>query len=218
MTTELKVTRLPASRVSEAAGVLARAFFDDPAWLWAIPQADRRARVLPWFFRAATRYGLLAGEVHAAGEEVAGSVIVLPPERARLDSLRLARAGLWLMPFKAGPGAFARFLTMGRVLEERHKRDVPPRHWYVWLLGVDPPRQRQGVGSAVLRPVLAGADRDGVPCYLDTTRERNLAFYRRHGFDVVYQGDFPRGGPHFWTLRREPNSRAAATGPQPPLS
>ena len=203
MTTRLDVAHLRVSQAAEAGDLLARAFFDDPAWLWAIPEDGRRARVLPWFFGAATRYGLSMGEVHAAGEHVEAAAILLPPERARLDSLRLARVGLWQMPFRAGPAAFARFLIMWRTLEERHRLDVPPRHWYVWLIGVDPARQRQGVGSALLRPVLARADQERVPCYLDTTRERNLAFYRRQGFEVVYEGSFPRGGPHLWTLRRE---------------
>ena len=204
MATRLKVRQLQIPQVPEAAAVLAHAFFDDPAWLWAIPKDEKRAHVLPWFFGAATRYGLRFGEVRVIGDNVEGAAILLPPKRARLHSLSLARAGLWLMPFKAGLGAFSRFLTMWRTLEERHKLDVPPQHWYVWLLGVDPPRQGQGVGSTLLRSITARADRDEVPCYLDTTRERNLTFYRRHGFEVVYEGDFPQGGPHLWTLQREP--------------
>ena len=31
--------------------MLARAFHDDPAWVWLIPDAERRARLLPWLFR-----------------------------------------------------------------------------------------------------------------------------------------------------------------------
>ena len=198
------MAHLQSSQVDDAAEVLARAFFDDPAWLWAIPEDDRRAHVLPWFFRAALRYGGRWGEVHGTEGTTEGAAIWLPPERPRLDSLRLVRVGLLLMPLKAGLPGFARFLTMWRALEERHKRDVPPQHWYLWLLGVDPPRQRQGLGSALIQPILGRADQQGLQCYLDTTRERNLAFYRRHGFEVVHEGDFPRGGPHFWTLRREP--------------
>ena len=117
------------------------------------------------------------------------------------------------MPFRAGLGGFSRFLTMWRTLEARHELDVAPRHWYVWLLGVDPPRQRQGVGSALLAAVCERADREHVPCYLDTTRERNLAFYRRHGFTVVYEGDFPRNGPHLWTLVRPPRYRQGLQAP-----
>ena len=61
------------SQVAEVGQVLARAFLDDPAWLWATPEDDKRARVLPWFFRAATRYGLLLGEVDTTTGNVEGA-------------------------------------------------------------------------------------------------------------------------------------------------
>jgi hypothetical protein len=35
-------------------------------------------------------------------------------------------------------------------------------------------------------------------------KERNVTFYKKHGFDVVVEGDIPNGGPHYWTMRREP--------------
>ena len=70
-------------------------------------------------------------------------------------------------------------------------------------LGVEPDRQGQGIGSALIQPVLGRADAEGLPCYLETTKERNVTFYRRHGFDVVAEGDLPDLGPPFWTMRRE---------------
>lgn len=188
--------------MSDPAGVLARAFYDDPAWVWAVPDDARRARVLAWFFRAIVRYARRVGEVRES-EHGDAAAILLPPQKPRLDNPQLVRAGLWQMAFRAGPGGFSRFLTMRRMLEERHDVDVGPRHWYVWLLGVDPPSQGQGVGGALLDSVCADADRDGVPCYLDTTNERNLAFYRHHGFEVVYEGTLPNGPP-LWTLVRAP--------------
>jgi hypothetical protein len=60
------------------------------------------------------------------------------------------------------------------------------------------------VGSALLRAVTARRDAEGAPTYLDTTNERNLAFYRRHGFGPVHAGVFPRGGCRYWTLVRPP--------------
>ena len=210
MQTPPEVTRLPAGRAADAAAALARAFERDPAWLWALPDDRRRARVLPWFFGAALRYALRHGAVYATASAPLGAAIVLPPERPRLKDGDVARAGLWQMPFRAGPRGFRRFVVQGRVLEERHDCDVPPRHAYVWLLGVDPPGHGRGLGSAVLRAVTAGADAQGVPTYLDTTNERNLPFYRRHGFEPVYAGTFPGGACPFWTLLRAPGPSAPA--------
>jgi len=197
------IVRLAPAQTVEAAAALARAFFEDPSWVWALPANDRRGRVQAWFFRAAVRYGLRYGEVHTT-ERAEGAAVWLPPGGTELRALRLMRVGLQLMPLKAGLSPFSRLVAMGSVLADRHRQDAPFEHWYLWLLGVDPPRQGQGLGSALVRPVLKRADGEGVRCYLDTTLERNLTFYRRHGFDVVHAGAFPKGGPRFWTLLREP--------------
>ena len=202
MTTTI-IARLAPGQLSAAGASLARAFFEDPSWVWAVPDDAKRRQVLAWFFPAAARYGLLYGEVYTDGQ-AAGAAIWLPPGRTALRASGLMRVGLLLLPLKAGLSAFSRFVTMGRVLDERHRQDVPPEHWYLWLLGVDPPRQGQGLGSALVQPILSRADSDGVSCYLDTTLERNLTFYQRHGFEIVFAGTFPKGGPRFWTLRREP--------------
>jgi hypothetical protein len=50
---------------------------------------------------------------------------------------------------------------------------------------------------------------DGLPCYLETEKQINVPFYNRHGFDVVVEIDLPKGGPHIWTMKREPKDRAA---------
>jgi ribosomal protein S18 acetylase RimI-like enzyme len=201
---------LPTQRSVEAAAALAAAFACDPAWCWALPDAAHRARVLPWFFRAAIRYVLRHGEVLAAGSPILGAALVLPPERPRLRDGDLARAGLWQMPFRAGPRGFRRFVAQGRMLDQRHDADVPKRHIYVWLLGVDPARHGLGLGSALLRAVIARADAARAPTYLDTTNERNLVFYGRAGFEIVHAGRFPGEGCRFWTLVRPPVGGVAA--------
>jgi GNAT superfamily N-acetyltransferase len=79
-------------------------------------------------------------------------------------------------------------------------------HWYLQGLGTDPPRQGEGLASAALEPVLARCDADGVPAYLESTRERNVAFYERHGWTVTGTIDVPEGGPRLWAMWREPQS------------
>jgi ribosomal protein S18 acetylase RimI-like enzyme len=88
-------------------------------------------------------------------------------------------------------------------IEPTHERLVPEPHWYLMILGVDPPHQGRGVGGTLIRPTLARADAEGVRCYLETAKERNLAFYRRHGFEVAAEDDVP-DGPHVWMMTREP--------------
>ncbi|MEO0714891.1 MAG: GNAT family N-acetyltransferase, partial [Pseudomonadota bacterium] len=43
----------------------------------------------------------------------------------------------------------------------------------------------KGVGKALLAPVLAACDRDGVPVYLENSNPANAGFYRAHGFETI---------------------------------
>ena len=107
-------------------------------------------------------------------------------------------------PLRLGWAPFRRLMNVMTCIEPLHKRDVPAAHWYLMSLGVDPPRQGQGVGGRLIQPILARADAERLPCYLETMKERNLPFYRRHGFEVVVEDVIPKGGPRFWTMRRDP--------------
>jgi ribosomal protein S18 acetylase RimI-like enzyme len=77
-------------------------------------------------------------------------------------------------------------------------------HWYLATLGTAVEMQGRGVGSALLRPVLSHCDAAGLPCYLESSKERNVPFYRRHGFEVVHELKLPDDGPPIWTMWREP--------------
>jgi len=77
-------------------------------------------------------------------------------------------------------------------------------HWYLATLGTDPPRQGRGVGSALLCDVLRRCDEEGLLAYLESSKERNVAFYRRHRFEVTGEIQVPGGGPRLWLMGREP--------------
>ena len=204
MMTGTKVVQLAAPRREEAAAVLARAFYDDPMMMFIFPEDVRRARLLPWYMGVWIRYGHMYGEDTTTGGKIEGAAVWFPPESFQVTPVRIIRAGIIAMPLRLGPAAFGRFMRIANCLEELHKRDVPPRHLYLLFLGVDPPCQRDGVGSALLQPMLAYADAESLPCYLETTKDTNVPFYRKHGFEVASEADLPSGGPHFWTMKREP--------------
>jgi hypothetical protein len=52
--------------------------------------------------------------------------------------------------------------------------------------------------------MLARVDADGMPAYLESSNELNLALYRRHGFEVTSEVAIP-GGPRTWPMWREPH-------------
>jgi GNAT superfamily N-acetyltransferase len=90
-----------------------------------------------------------------------------------------------------------------RVLEFIEKRHPSEPHWHLGVLGTDPPAQGRGLGGAVMAPVLDTCDRDGLPAYLESSKDRNVPYYRRFGFEVTEELRYP-GGPTVWAMWREP--------------
>jgi hypothetical protein len=45
-------------------------------------------------------------------------------------------------------------------------------------------------------------EREGVGAYLESSTERNRMLYRRFGFDVIEELNWPGGGRPFWRMWR----------------
>jgi ribosomal protein S18 acetylase RimI-like enzyme len=86
-------------------------------------------------------------------------------------------------------------------MEKAHAEQ--PDHYYLAVLGTHPDQQGRGVGSALMAPVLAKCDAEGVGAYLESSKESNVPFYERHGFAVVGEVTFP-SGPTIWPMWRDP--------------
>jgi GNAT superfamily N-acetyltransferase len=91
-------------------------------------------------------------------------------------------------------------------IERLHAAQSPP-HSYLGYLGTRRDRQGQGLGTQMLAEVLAGADTDGMPAYLESSSERNLPLYERNGFRVVGELQALGHGPAIWRMWREPPPR-----------
>jgi GNAT superfamily N-acetyltransferase len=86
-------------------------------------------------------------------------------------------------------------------LEKAHPRQVP--HFYLAMLGSSPSVQGRGLGGSLLDSVLGRCDDEGWPAYLETSLERNVAFYSRRRFKVTGETSLP-DGPRVWFMWREP--------------
>jgi GNAT superfamily N-acetyltransferase len=78
------------------------------------------------------------------------------------------------------PREFLRASRAMSALARVHPREP---HWYLMAVGVVPEAQGQGRGRALLEPVLARCDADGVPAYLEASTADNTRLYERLGFE-----------------------------------
>jgi len=202
MTTERSVVQLTAARIKEAGSVLSRAFYDDPLMRYIFPDDARRARQLQWYMSVWVRYGCMYGEVDTSEGDVRSVAVWFPSDTFRMSLARMMRTGIIILPVKLGLPAFGRFMRAANFLEGLHRQSVAARHLYLLFLGTDPQHQGQGFGRSLLQSLVARADGEKLPCYLETAEGRDLPFYLAHGFEVAAEGEVPGGGPHFWTMIR----------------
>ena len=188
------------SDVADIGWTLAKAFADDPVWRFLVP-LDR-----PWQDPAARLYA-------------AQAACHLPPDRGRvLRADGFEGAAIWAAPgqWRESPSDLARQATPAarlfgsrmvlglRTLTVTERAHPTEPHWYLAMLGTAPAHQGKGVGSALIEPVLRVCDEEGIPAYLESSKEKNLSFYRRHGFVEREPLRPPGGCPPIWPMWREP--------------
>lgn len=69
------------------------------------------------------------------------------------------------------------------VLQDMHAKFNKP-HVYVKMMAVDPDGQGQGFCGKLMRKVNDYADHLNLPCWLETNGERNVAIYKRFGYQI----------------------------------
>lgn len=184
------------------AEVLARAFYDDPVTAWFYPDAARRLRHGRRFF--AIRLRQLAGHgLIFTNDERSGAALWAPPGHWREDF----RQSLRMLPML--PVLLPRIARSTRAVREIERHHPVSPHYYLSVVGSDPKKQGEGIGSALLLPMLQRCDETGTAAYLESSKESNLSFYARHGFAVSERIELP-DGPPLWLMWREPDHRRRA--------
>jgi len=199
----ISVVDLKSEQDIKACNVLARAFFDYPFITYLQPDLSKRERNLAWYMGFTIRVGRKYGKILST-PGLEGIVVWLPPEACWISIWRWIQAGILEMPFRLGFEFYARSLANDAFLEDTRHRLASHRHWYLWVIGVDPDYRGKGIGSALLEPILRRADQENETCYLETHLEDNLTWYAKHGFEIVFEGEIPGRDLPVWTMLRRP--------------
>jgi ribosomal protein S18 acetylase RimI-like enzyme len=190
----MTVRRATAADLRQVARTASRAFADDPVMRWLIPDDDEyEAQHQVMFGNIARRW--LVTDTLWCTDDVAAMAGWVPPGRPEVDPPGME-------PYEHPDWRLARFAAL-RAEMTANTPSAP--HWYLNMLATHPDWQRQGLGSALMGAVFDLAADDGLPCYLETETEANVAYYRRHGFEVRSEWDVSTDdsdGPHMWGMLR----------------
>lgn len=186
-----------AAHTETLADVLADAFAEDPVMNWVLPAQS----LYPEFFHLLVRDVFLPGGIMHYESAERGAALWLPPGGSFTVPPSLALAGLFArLLLRCGPAPILRIPQQGRVFDRHHPK-AP--HYHLVFVGARQSCQGLGVGSALIKKGLRICDQQHMPAYLESSNEKNVPLYQRHGFEVIAEEAMPGGGPKAWFMWRE---------------
>ena len=182
----------------EVGRILAEGFHSDPVLGWAFgPVGPRAAKLEAFFAFLAAEVNVPMGTTFIAD---GGCACWTPPPGTEAWSEPRSSALGALLHATCDADDLARLGALSTAMDAVHPNEP---HWYLGTLATVPDRQGRGIGSALLRHTLPLVDGGGFPAYLESTNDRNVALYERHGFSVSGRIELP-DGPHLTTMWRPP--------------
>ena len=172
-----------AAEEATVVDVLTLAFIGDPVVRWCWDDPHLYLEHFPRFIRAFGGRAFGRGSAHRV-DGYAGAALWLPPG-VEPDEEAIGVVLQSTVPAPVQRDVFA-------VTEQMAGYHPGEPHWYLPLIGIDPPRQGKGRGAALLKHALAGCDRDGSAAYLESTNPKNIPLYESHGFEAT--GRIQAGG------------------------
>jgi GNAT superfamily N-acetyltransferase len=189
------------SNIEPVVNILVRAFSADPVARWIYPDSQQYAANFPNFVKAFAGAAFAYGSTHCV-EDFSAAAIWLPPN-VHADDKALAAILQDTLSDRRQPEVFGLF-------EQMEKWHPAEPHWYLPMIGVDPTRQGNGYGSALLKHGLERCDGEGWLAYLEASSPKSIPLYERHGFELLGTIQVASSPPLF-PMVRQPRRFTGAT-------
>ena len=196
----LQVRSARPAEWSDLGRVLGGAFQDDPIWSWICPDPDRRREHLAGLFAQLIKARVASGWGWTT-ELQEGAAVWAAPGAWKTGTSEMLRCAVPAIR-AAGLGNLRTRIGALTQMEKAHPREP---HWYLEFLAARVDLRGKGVGSTLMAPMIERCDTEGMPAYLESSKEENLAFYHRFGFEVTEEAVIAPGCPPLWRMWRNPH-------------
>lgn len=159
--------------------ILSESFDDNKSVNYVVKQDGKRQERIRELIDYSFNICYAFGDVWIADDDQACALVLYP------DKKRLTLAAL-LWDVKLALSAIG-LTRVGQVLnrESMIKSFHPKEQFiYLWYIGVSPELQDKGSGSKLLEEIIKESEIQGRPIYLETSVNRNIAWYTKYGFEI----------------------------------
>lgn len=162
--------------------ILSQSIDEEKCINYNIPQDKKRTARIRYLIDYSFEVSRQFGEVYISDDRKACAIMLYPQQKKSIFST------FWLdirlIVRTLGISGILKSLKSGA----KAKKDWPEENIaYLWYIGVYPKDQHQGIGTKLLKQILAEADKDKHIVCLETSTRKNLSWYERSGFQIYHQ-------------------------------
>ncbi|KAK3679961.1 hypothetical protein LTR78_000338 [Recurvomyces mirabilis] len=220
----VQVTTLTEADISGAVTCIQQAFKDDPYNHWVFDKDNFSFERNAVSLAIRCRWGMSHALFHVAKDnddptgEVLGVACWLPPRSSQTALIWHDWAGDWWLWFsqvrmnmwygRGGLNVQRYWIWKARQAEAQEQLWTDAKGYYFCnIVTVLPKAQGRGIGKLLFKHVIDQADREGVKCYLESSRAvPNMAIYEKMGFDMAREMECADDGTAItlYCMMREP--------------
>ena len=174
------IQKYDLNRVGEMVG---GTFADDTAVKYLLGDVSEKTRSR----YCQTTYRSMFGDAIMISTDAAidNLIVLCPPGYRGIPTMRFLRSGGLATVFGLGLGAMKRSIAFEKNAVAVRNRYSDDKTWYLMTFAVRAGKTHQGLGSAILRPILEWMDKNHYSVYLETDKAVNVEMYEHFGFQVV---------------------------------
>ena len=191
--TQPMIKTVTPSSADQVVGTIVLAFSADPIARWFYPDPHQYLLHLPSFVRAFAGRAFEYNSAHYI-DGYSGAALWLPPD-VHPDENALSELLQRSIPEENQQEIFA-------FMEQMDRSHPSEPHWYLPMIGVDPGKQGNGYGSALLKHALARCDGEDKLAYLEASSPKSIPLYQRHGFELASTIQVGSSPPMFPMVRK----------------
>jgi len=182
--------------------ILSECFEKNKTVNWIVKQDSKRKERIKNLMEYSFEACIDAGQIYLT-EDVTG-VIICSNSDDKLPILEEAYLTIHFVLKVTGIEGIGRALRREKYINQFHPKDE--EFIYIWFIGLEKTEQGRGVGSAMLQEVINRSNREKLPVYVETSNDRSLNFYKRHGFEMYHISPEDMFGFKLYFLRKLPET------------
>lgn len=178
------MTRAENPNKNLVVNILVDTFMDNKSVNYIIKQDTKRQQRIRMLMEYSYDLCNQFGEVLLTDDKKACALIIFPDKKR--TTFKSLLADFKLMVSCTGLRNVRKAIKREAIIKKNHP-SIPLI--YLWFIGVSTSEQNKGRGTILLKQILEKSKAEGRPVILETSTEKNLPWYLKHGFTIYKELD-----------------------------